>query len=239
MTATPRANVGGLFVNSMPIEYLSLLVFPLFFWVFSFVFMAFEKVGILQQYRLRTPAEAEKLNKVTPWECAVNVLGNQILEFLAGILSLRLLGPGPLQGMWAASPRWVALGVLYSLELVGLDVNQLMAKMSAEPHHLEHQLVEFASSFVVPAMQFLVALFVADTWQYFAHRLFHTNKFLYSKVTPDVDSYAMTRRSSDLYRNRPLVAPPALRSIHVRCPVHSPHGGSVFRFYREHPLAVC
>ena len=184
LTATPRVDDGDVSVSSVPIEHLSLLVFPLFFWIFSFVFLAFEKAGMLQQCRLRTPAEAEKLNKVTPWECAVNVLGNQVLEFLTGLLSLRLLGPGPFRGMWAASPRWVALAALYSLELVGLDVNRLMAKMAAEPHHLEHQLVEFASSFVIPAVQFLVALFVADTWQYFAHRFFHTNKFLYSKVTP-------------------------------------------------------
>ncbi|KAF2820228.1 hypothetical protein CC86DRAFT_428771 [Ophiobolus disseminans] len=32
---------------------------------------------------------------------------------------------------------------------------------------------------VVPVIQFYVALFIADTWFYFMHRLFHTNKFLY------------------------------------------------------------
>ncbi|KAI9755869.1 MAG: hypothetical protein M1815_004530 [Lichina confinis] len=35
---------------------------------------------------------------------------------------------------------------------------------------------------IVPAIQFAVALFLADTWQYFTHRLFHQNRFLYKHV---------------------------------------------------------
>lgn len=168
-------------IEMMPDEFLSLLVFPLFFWGFSFIFMAFEWAGILQRYRLRTSAEAEKLNKVTTSECVMNVLGNQTLEFLVGLLSLHFLGPSPLMGMWTASPRWVALVARRLLEAIGLDVVQFTVKLSTEPQHLEDRLVAFSSTFVIPAVQILVALFVADTWQYFAHRFFHTNKFLYSK----------------------------------------------------------
>lgn len=39
--------------------------------------------------------------------------------------------------------------------------------------------------YLVPAFQFAVALFAADTWQYFGHRWEHTNKFVYSKQVKD------------------------------------------------------
>ncbi|KYK61867.1 sphinganine hydroxylase Sur2 [Drechmeria coniospora] len=33
---------------------------------------------------------------------------------------------------------------------------------------------------LVPALQFLVAIFILDTWQYFLHRLMHTNRWMYT-----------------------------------------------------------
>ncbi|RYP36698.1 hypothetical protein DL767_003260 [Monosporascus sp. MG133] len=163
-------------------ECLSLLIFPFFFWVFSFVFMAFEKAGVLQQYRLRTTAEEEKLNKVSPWGCAANVLGNQALEFVIGLVSMRLLGPSPLLEMWEASPRWAALVALRCLAVAGLDVDRFAGKWSLSIHDFEETLVVYARNYVTPAAQLLVAFFVADTWQYFAHRFSHTNKFFYKHV---------------------------------------------------------
>lgn len=36
--------------------------------------------------------------------------------------------------------------------------------------------------YIVPAIQFLIAIAVVDTWQYFLHRWMHNNKWLYSKL---------------------------------------------------------
>lgn len=36
--------------------------------------------------------------------------------------------------------------------------------------------------YIVPAIQFTVAVFFVDTWQYFLHRAMHMNKWLYSKL---------------------------------------------------------
>ncbi|XP_008784825.1 sphinganine C4-monooxygenase 1-like [Phoenix dactylifera] len=41
---------------------------------------------------------------------------------------------------------------------------------------------ESQPSLFVIAMQFLVAMFVVDTWQYFMHRYMHMNKFLYKHI---------------------------------------------------------
>lgn len=36
---------------------------------------------------------------------------------------------------------------------------------------------------LIPALQYFVAVFILDTWQYFLHRLMHVNRWLYSKLT--------------------------------------------------------
>jgi sphinganine C4-monooxygenase len=35
--------------------------------------------------------------------------------------------------------------------------------------------------YILPAMQFAIAIIIVDTWQYFLHRAMHMNKWLYSK----------------------------------------------------------
>lgn len=46
---------------------------------------------------------------------------------------------------------------------------------------------------LIPALQYFVAVFILDTWQYFLHRLMHVNRWLYSKSDSTV-----------LFANRPL-----------------------------------
>ncbi|KAK6230726.1 hypothetical protein QUC31_002244 [Theobroma cacao] len=38
------------------------------------------------------------------------------------------------------------------------------------------------TSFLVIARQFVIAMLISDTWQYFMHRYFHHNKFLYGHI---------------------------------------------------------
>ena len=38
--------------------------------------------------------------------------------------------------------------------------------------------------YLIPALQFGLAIVIVDTWQYFLHRLMHVNKWLYSKLFP-------------------------------------------------------
>lgn len=40
--------------------------------------------------------------------------------------------------------------------------------------------------YLVPAFQFAVAIFLADSWQYFVHRMMHLNSWLYSMCSPHV-----------------------------------------------------
>jgi sphinganine C4-monooxygenase len=47
----------------------------------------------------------------------------------------------------------------------------------------EMQVAKLIYWFLAPAVQFLVAITIVDTWQYFLHRAMHMNHFLYSKAT--------------------------------------------------------
>lgn len=40
--------------------------------------------------------------------------------------------------------------------------------------------------YLIPAVQFSVAIVLLDAWQYFLHRAMHVNKFMFSKVLPDL-----------------------------------------------------
>lgn len=42
--------------------------------------------------------------------------------------------------------------------------------------------------YLVPAIQFGLAIFIVDTWQYFLHRAMHMNKWLYSESFPNLTS---------------------------------------------------
>lgn len=44
----------------------------------------------------------------------------------------------------------------------------------------ETGLAEAIYWYIIPIIQFGMAIFIVDTWQYFLHRLMHTNKWLYS-----------------------------------------------------------
>ncbi|KAG9098563.1 Sphingolipid C4-hydroxylase sur2, partial [Ceratobasidium sp. 392] len=43
------------------------------------------------------------------------------------------------------------------------------------------ELVHATYWWIIPSAQFIFALLVMDTWEYFLHRLFHVNKYLYRK----------------------------------------------------------
>lgn len=58
-------------------------------------------------------------------------------------------------------------------------------------------------SFVVIMLQFVIAMFVMDTWQYFMHRYMHTNKFLYKHIHSKHHTLVVPYSFGALY-NHPL-----------------------------------
>ncbi|KAJ8477397.1 hypothetical protein OPV22_021124 [Ensete ventricosum] len=73
----------------------------------------------------------------------------------------------------------VVKGVLLQ-QLVQVAVAFLMFKITGDDHRAAA--TSDSASFLSLVRQFLVAMFVLDTWQYFWHRYMHLNKFLYRHV---------------------------------------------------------
>lgn len=173
--------------QSMPLltwasdEHLSLLVFPCFFWFWSLVVAIIEWADVLQQYRLRTSTEEARLNKVSRRDCFFNVVINQIIQILAGLATQTLAGPDDGESAWDAMAQWLGSHAKSSLSLTGINIFEIASKYPGPVQRCEDFFIKTMRSCLVPAFQFYVALFVADTWQYFTHRWCHTNKYIYSR----------------------------------------------------------
>ena len=75
--------------------------------------------------------------------------------------------------------RDVVKGVLLQQAVQAVIATILFAVTGSDPDPAQ---AEQTTSFIVLATQFLVAMMVLDTWQYFMHRYMHQNKFLYRHI---------------------------------------------------------
>ena len=134
---------------------------------------------------------------------------NQIIQTALG-LGLGMLGEGDVAGMeeysivvWARRIEATRRTLPRLLSVIGIDAKGLARKyagsgmglaallVTGEPQDTSHaRLVALETAcaggiywYIVPAIQFALALFAADTWQYFGHRWLHTNKWVYSRYT--------------------------------------------------------
>ena len=72
--------------------------------------------------------------------------------------------------------------------------------------------------YIVPCIQFTIAVIFVDTWQYFLHRAMHMNKWLYSKSSL---GFSLCIRSN-IVSNLPCSTPPPLRPLRLRSALQSP-----------------
>ncbi|XP_057818398.2 sphinganine C4-monooxygenase 2 [Cryptomeria japonica] len=76
------------------------------------------------------------------------------------------------------SKSTVVKGVLLQ-QLIQAMVALILLKVTGE---VGESGITLQPSLMVQAIQFLIAMFVLDTWQYFLHRFMHHNKFLYRTI---------------------------------------------------------
>jgi len=69
------------------------------------------------------------------------------------------------------------------LRKLATSIEPILTKLLGD--HMSPKLLASTAQFVywwaIPGVQFLSALFIIDTWQYFLHRLMHVNKFLFKQ----------------------------------------------------------
>ena len=189
--------------------HLSLAVPIVIHWILSGIFSFMDGYGYGQKYKLHTSAEEETRNRCSRWECFRGVVINQIIQTALG-LGLGMLGEGDVAGMeeysiavWARRIEATRRTLPRLLSVIGIDAKGLAHKyagsgtglaallVTGEPQDTGHaRLVALETAcaggiywYIVPAIQFAIAIFAADTWQYFGHRWLHTNKWVYSRYT--------------------------------------------------------
>ncbi|OAL38994.1 hypothetical protein AYO20_01745 [Fonsecaea nubica] len=182
---------------------LQLLAPIIAYWVVSLFFHILDTYDLCSQYRLHTPAEVLKRNHVTRFEVLRDVIIQQIVQTVFGLIiasfdPVETIGKEDYDiAVWAQRLRLAERYIPTLLGFIGLDAMSLGRKLQPDYPQLAGALVggiystpSFASWEMttaksiywvgIPLIQFAVATLIVDTWQYFLHRAMHMNKFLYT-----------------------------------------------------------
>jgi sphinganine C4-monooxygenase len=140
-------------------KHLSLALPVILYWLYSLIFhiLDLQSWSFLEKYRLHTPEEVLKRNRVTRWDVVTAVLVQQIGQTIVGAIVLRTEADEGIP-----------------------DHTLAVRKLQSPPWNLPN----LASAEVVywgllPLLRQAIAIFVLDAWEYWIHRLMHVNKFLY------------------------------------------------------------
>jgi sphinganine C4-monooxygenase len=186
--------------------WLQLLAPVVAYWVVSLFFHILDIYDVFPQYRLHTPAEITKRNRVTRYEVFRDVILQQLLQTIFGV-AMAWFDPPEMAGkedydiaVWAWRLRRLQHYVPNALLLFGIKQQTSLlwaAKLrfsfptatsilaggmypGATYADWELNTAKLIYWVLVPAAQFIVAIVWVDTWQYFLHRAMHMNRFLYN-----------------------------------------------------------
>ncbi|KAL9002483.1 MAG: hypothetical protein Q9188_004584 [Gyalolechia gomerana] len=193
-------------------QHLPYLVPAVFFWVISLVFHYIDNRGLLSQYKLHTSAEDLTKNRASRKDVIKFALIQQAAQCLLGYLMAdgeQYVSPQYAIAMWAQrlqsvelrSSQWIHFLASYGSQMseavfpVSLPQDPLNALSNDTAHTLlwptdgtmaftsRHLSLAKAIYWVLyPFFQYISAMVLADTMQYFAHRAFHANRWLYKHI---------------------------------------------------------
>ena len=168
------------------------------YWAYGILFHWIDQRGYLASYKLHTPAEILKRNKVPMSKVIRSILFYQAVTTLLGFWMLRGSQPEPrgdagcdiaLWALWLSQLRnfsrlssWTIWGdatmkwqfSVYSGN--GFETDDVVAISM-----LDLIAAKMIYYLLAPLGHFALAIFIADTWQYFTHRIVHMNQYLYSE----------------------------------------------------------
>ncbi|GLB43434.1 putative fatty acid hydroxylase superfamily protein [Lyophyllum shimeji] len=159
-------------IAAVPDQHLALAAPVLAYWSLSLFFHCLDISGWkwLEKYRIHDSAEVATRNRATRSQVIWAVLLQQVIQTVLGLFWLTNEAP---VANHQEKIRAIALQLQPLVELVVGTQNA---------HTLLPDLAWTAYWWAIPTFQFLFAMFVIDTWQYFLHRLMHVNKFLYKQL---------------------------------------------------------
>ncbi|ORZ22947.1 fatty acid hydroxylase superfamily-domain-containing protein [Absidia repens] len=122
------------------------------------------KIPFFEKYRIHSSKERSNRNRVPFTKVLYMVALQHILQFAFGYFLLKVEDPATRTSKTDLAIQKTA-SFLFSYGLTNTTIASYVSWMI-------HQMV-------IPALQFVTAMFMIDTHQYFLHRLGHTSKFLY------------------------------------------------------------
>ncbi|EPY50496.1 sphingosine hydroxylase [Schizosaccharomyces cryophilus OY26] len=140
----------------------------LVYWVASgfFAFLHWLKSPFFEKYRIHSPEEFTKRNRVPHLAVFGAVVFQQVCEIVVGVALALFEGyPEPVNHQ------------LQLLRYRAFFEKNFPAIIDALPF-----LPSLAYNYFVPLFQYILAFFIIDTWQYFWHRYLHYNKKLYNMI---------------------------------------------------------
>ncbi|KAG2337672.1 hypothetical protein BDR05DRAFT_1004845 [Suillus weaverae] len=164
--------------DGIPDTYVAIAAPVSTFWLMSLMFHCLDISSWrwLDKYRIHESEEVKSRNLVTPWEVARAVLFQNVTQILVGLVWLTEspeISVARCESEMEGLGRMLVLVIRYVFgEETGMKILELLGP------EMTHWLYWWG----IPAAQFLLAMFVFDTWQYFLHRLMHTSQYLYRKV---------------------------------------------------------
>ncbi|KAJ5345827.1 hypothetical protein N7452_003831 [Penicillium brevicompactum] len=205
-------------IAAVPDNILTLILPIVAYWGLSMIYHYLDVNDYFVQYRLHTPAEVLKRNKVTRWEVVRDVVIQQVIQTVAGLAFLwfdseETVGREEYDvAVWAQRLRILQKAIPSLLALAGVDAAGLATSLSQSgytnlagaiaggsyPGVTQSLVLDTGVKTVVPAftgweltvagliywylvptLQFILAICIVDTWQYFLHRAMHLNRWLY------------------------------------------------------------
>jgi sphinganine C4-monooxygenase len=172
-----KMNIADELITGISDAHLALIIPIVAYWTVSLLYHIIDTYDILPQYRSHLSAEVAKRNRVGRWECLRDVVGQQILQTAAGLLYIRF---SPTEQTITPTAESSVKTLTLGVEHVQHAISPLLASLGLSSLQLAGWKTRLASMIyyiLYPALQFGIAIFVIDTWQYFLHRLLHTSKW--------------------------------------------------------------
>jgi sphinganine C4-monooxygenase len=155
---------------------------------------------------------------VAVWARRIRIVQSILPGFL-GLLGVDSLGLSKSLSNFPALSAALAGGVYpYSWQTLVLENGAEVVTPAFAGWELT--LAQFIYSYFIPGLQFLIAILIVDTWQYFWHRAMHLNRWLYGELLCCLPVSHFLTRCSEI----PLPSPPSLRALCLWRFVQPPRG---------------
>ncbi|KAI8984070.1 hypothetical protein BDF20DRAFT_816910 [Mycotypha africana] len=146
------------------------------YWIECTIFEIIRRAEIpfLEKYRLHTPEEQKRQNKVGFGKVLVMVALQHVVQMVLGIALMKQQSP------LADKLKYEAAISRYTAIALNVFTNLGQSKEKAMLYATNAAII--AQDYLRPTLQFVIAMLIVDTHQYVLHRLAHTYTFLYKHM---------------------------------------------------------